>query len=264
MLIASNTVSPFFYSYNIPVANGKLYVKADNDAESKNLELFRDADFLESAPNPITLNSAGEIPYPVYTKEDVASCFLYSSEYGIRGRSYPLIGMPGRNAAAEQDAQLQTIEVGTLADAEKMQGIKELSCGAINSENIEIGGTASIGKLKVKELTIKGRYFNSGEISAIKAVPSPARLGTGGSSWWDNFLVGSYGVWAGGAGVQHIGDQVKATGISDDGSYMVTEANAPAKAICQAWFLLDASSNDGNGNFTPRRWLVCKIAEGEE
>jgi len=91
MLITSNTRAPILDGIGQPIANGRLEVRQNSDPASRLLQLFRQPDFHVSTPNPIPLNSAGAMPYPVYAKENNAWCHAYN-ENGELVISYPLNG----------------------------------------------------------------------------------------------------------------------------------------------------------------------------
>ncbi len=95
MLITSNTIPPILDGNGIPIVNGKLYVRKGSTMQAEPAELRDSINPENSNPvsNPIQLNSAGEIPDPVWTNPaDVLWCFVYN-ENNIFVRSYPLVSV---------------------------------------------------------------------------------------------------------------------------------------------------------------------------
>jgi len=201
MLITTNTILPQRHGNGSPVANGRLYARANKNPDSAKLELYRDAELKESAPNPITLNSAGDLPYPVYAKENSAWCHLYAIADGIEDyiRNYPLREMPG-------DRRFETLERFTNLNIR----IKT------KAERITANETWGINAIEIEtdESDIEQAYFEQTEWLyelgvlhwpykiTTNTVISPAYIGTDDpdnnpnnpEDWWKTFKIGSYGV----------------------------------------------------------------------
>jgi len=198
MLITTNTMLPQRHSSGLPVANGWLYARESKNPGSPKLELYRDAELKESAPNPITLNSAGELPYPVYAKENSAWCHLYAIADGREDyiRSYPLREMPsGDNLKEPKEfislkAKIQT-KAETVICHENIQSdiAQSTKTDAINTETT---------KLQVAK-EIQG---NLGETITKETIMSLVYIGTDQTKnnpnnpddWWEAFKIGSYAI----------------------------------------------------------------------
>jgi len=112
LLVTGNTMAPILDGSGKPIANGKLLVTANSDPESEPLQLYRDPNKSQSASNPISLNSAGAMPYPVYADTLKAWCHAYSESNRLV-ISYPLLG----NTAAGQangNAEIQNLYAESL------------------------------------------------------------------------------------------------------------------------------------------------------
>jgi len=129
MLITSNTRASILDGSGRPLTNGKLHVCENSDPNSKPLELFREPDFRESAPNPINLNSGGAMPYPIYANKSNAWCHAYN-ELGALVISYPLNG--------------NTIERGNETEA----------IGKVVGKELHITGKAVVGDLIAESVSL--------------------------------------------------------------------------------------------------------------
>lgn len=92
MLITGDTRHRILDGSGNPVVEGTVEVKVKDGTQYVSANLFRDIDLTETAQNPITLNSAGEIPFPVYVNAPIVYCFVKNKK-GTEIRNYPVVGI---------------------------------------------------------------------------------------------------------------------------------------------------------------------------
>jgi len=202
MLITSLEILPLQTPGRAPIVGGRLHVREGRDTRSLRLELFRDAAFSTSAANPVILNSAGELPYPVYARENSAWCHVCVIKNGIEElvHSYPLRIMPSASLYVDNDTEAitQRIRVRVKAETEIIQGKNQAKIPSILFSNVtacaislppKTGHAASADTMESEILTIGDYYVGAfGE----DVVPSPVVIAE--RTWWDAFAVGSYAI----------------------------------------------------------------------
>jgi len=160
MLITSNTRAPILDGSGNPLTNGKLAVCENSDPNSRLLELFREPDFSESAPNPINLNSAGAMPYPVYANKNNAWCHAYNY-LGALVISYPLNGnindsdneteeVPQKVVGEELHIKGKAVVGDLIAESvsldDKNIWEKSKDGAKLSTDSIEVGGNITLNK----------------------------------------------------------------------------------------------------------------------
>ena len=196
MLITSNTIQPNKHSSGRPLVNARLYVRSSEKENSEMLPLYRDAACTESAPNPITLNSAGELPYPIYTAASRAWCFLSPlAEKKQILRKYPLCPLPYSALASlpEEGQQLNSLAarvgINLLHDRYSGQSAS-IEAGDISCDSLDIGAMPA-GRASLKKAEIGRMFMNYQEFGAeSKVVMSPVAAKTEAGE--ESFKIGSY------------------------------------------------------------------------
>jgi len=160
MLITSNTIVPILDGNGKPLVNGRLYVRRNSSEESGYVQLTRSpGDSGYNAPNPIILNSAGAIPFPVYTSAKSAWCFAYDQD-GVFILSYPLNGNPEDDVVEEQQK---------ISD-EVVKNLEVQKDGVIRNDLIVEGNTELKGELIVeKDMTLKNNLISGKKIKSFDA-----------------------------------------------------------------------------------------------
>jgi len=159
MLITGNTRHRILDGNGKPVANGTILVTVESATGSEPAVLFRDLEFTESTENPIRLNPAGEIPFPVYVNKPFAWCFV-ESEDKIPVRNYPVAG--GNIATnSENNATAQFTEI--LAE---MIRTEEIIAQKAFIDDLTVSYSATIKNLESKE--INAEKINAEKINAEK------------------------------------------------------------------------------------------------
>jgi len=199
MLITSGAILPIRHGNGSPVASGRLYVTESGHPGSRRLEIFRDAAMREPAPNPLTLNSAGELPYPAHAKEDSGWCHVYAREDGRERflKSYPLREMP-RSAGFRLPEKFSTLKVRTKAIADDPGATIKNSVDAARIKTGSVQtfglGAGEIGKIEAS------RFLPAGRSEGLIISPACIAQNDGSNDpenpedWWKTFKIGSYGV----------------------------------------------------------------------
>lgn len=191
LLITGNTRAPIVDGQGRPVVRGNLYVRKTSDPNSELLNLFRFGSNQIAAPNPLTLNSAGAIPFPVYAQEKTGWCFVTDSD-GEAILNYPLQELFSPDSIDVQSEQVfvlpvtfgQTITAtnnlivsgdiyvgGDISIEGDVAVQNRIDCGKLVAE-FQIGTqqitaqVAVISQLNVSEI----RLMNSNEVVALAPV----------------------------------------------------------------------------------------------
>jgi len=177
LLITGNTRAPILDGNGKPLVNGTLLVTANSDSESSPLSIFREPS--ESSPpvkNPIRLNSAGAMPYAIYTDAAKAWCHAYD-ERGEYVLSYPLNG----NLPAESgESNGESLSVSEMV-VERLSVLKQaIIKGDLKAENISLSALNFWDKFNLQAVEILVRspsvdgliYMGKNEDKLVLLAPS--------------------------------------------------------------------------------------------